>query len=87
MKEYFKNLWRAICGSNPFRKELDELKSKYEKTAADVSNLSVMCSTAIEKYNKAELLVIQFKTIADDMHSQLVEKDKIIERLNKQLKK
>lgn len=40
VKRYFRNLLRALFGMDPYRRELDELNEKYEKTAANVARLS-----------------------------------------------
>ena len=87
MKEYWKNLWNAIRGRNPYRAELDEVKAKYEKTAKDVSHLSVIYQKCIEQWNEAEVKASQVLTMADGLKQQLAERDQEIKRLRKQIKK
>lgn len=87
MKTYCKNLWNALWGRNPYRAELDEVKAKYEKTEADVTQLSVMYQKCIEHWNAADKTVEQLNALTDDLKRQLADRDKTIRQLQKQNKR
>ena len=87
MKAYWKNLWNALRGRNPYRTELDEVKAKYEKTEADVTQLSMMYQKCVEHWNAADKMVGQLNALTDDLKKQLDDRDQEIKRLRKQIKK
>ena len=62
MKRYFKNLWLALMGVNPFQQELDEKCSQYERTADNLSALQQQYYTALDNWDKAEKNDLKLQT-------------------------
>lgn len=53
MKRYFKNLWMALTGCDPFRDELEEKNSRLEKAAENVQSLQDQLYAALNKWNES----------------------------------
>ena len=72
----------ALCGSNPYRKELDGVKERYEKTAARVRELEDTFLVAEEKKAEAESMLGEFAKRLSEAESLLTEKqDRISEKV------
>lgn len=54
VKQYFKNLIRALLGRNPFQMELDEVREMYEKTAERVSELQEYYFKIVEQMDQSK---------------------------------
>lgn len=87
MKRYFRNLWLALTGSNPFRSELDEIRDKYEKTAAKVEQLSELYYNSLERWEKAEARtesvvkkLHDYENLIENLRERIVNKDILLER-------
>ena len=82
MKRYFVNLIAVLTGRDPFREELDELHSSYEKAAENVSLLT-------EKYYKcAELLEAADRKLAEaeaDFDKERRSYQKLVENLRERI--
>lgn len=75
MKRYLKNLMTAVCGSDPYRKELDRTKEEYRKTAERVDGLNEAFLAAEEKAAAAEALLEDYGKAAEKAESLLKEAD------------
>lgn len=78
MKYYLKNLLTALCGRNPYRQELDELKEEMEKARENVSTLQDAYYKEMEKSVDAERM-------QDEAVKLLEEYKSMIEKNGKQL--
>ena len=78
MKYYLKNLLTALCGRNPYRQELDELKEEMEKARENVSTLQDAYYKEMEKSVDAERM-------QDEAAKLLEEYKSMIEKNGKQL--
>jgi len=79
MKRYFKNVCLALMGINPFRQELDEKTSQYEKTADNLSALQKQYYTALENWDKAEKDASALQQLVENLRTRKKEKDAELE--------
>lgn len=93
MKRYLKNLWGAICGSDPFRAELKDAKEKMKKSADNLSAMQNQLYSALEKWDqalwaleKAEAQVKSLQQLTENLRRRIAEKDSLIARMEKELK-
>lgn len=75
MKRYFKNLWLALMGVNPFQQELDEKCSQYERTADNLSALQQQYYTALDNWDKAEKNACGQQQLVENLRVRIKEKD------------
>lgn len=89
MKRYFKNLLTAICGNDPFKKELEELKEEYEKTAKNVETLRDLYYKVLEKGARTEEQVavlekqaVGYQALVDNLRQRIREYQSRIKEYN-----
>ena len=94
MKQYFKNLWLALTGRNPFQEELDEAKGQMKKAAENLSAMQDQMYSALEKWDgEAKLLAQSQKQVAslqqltENLRERIADKDKMIAQLEEELNK
>jgi len=99
MKRYLKNLWGALCGSDPFRTELEEARERLEKAGENMRSLQDQlyaalnhwdgCQMKLEEANKAleaatETAACKQLKSMQRLVENLREKNKDLEKLMKQ---
>lgn len=55
MKRYLKNLWGALCGSDPFRTQLAEAREQLEKAAENISSLQDQLYAALNHWDGCQM--------------------------------
>lgn len=73
MKRYIRNLLIALRGRNPYQKELDGLKEKYEKAGENVRSLRGMYYGAVERWNEADKEVKQLQVLTENLRERIKE--------------
>lgn len=81
MKRYFRNLAIALFNGDPYKKELEDLSDKYEKTAQRVNMLEKLRADLEDKFVKD---VSGLKRLVDVFRQHLQEKDELLERMKKE---
>ena len=84
MKHYFKNLVTALCGSNPYQLELDDVREKYEKTAERVEQLEGLYNKALERWDEASKQLSSYQTLVENLRERVAEKDALVDRLKEE---
>ena len=79
MKRYFKNLVLAIRGRNPFAEEVADLREKLEKAGENVSWLSEMYYSALEKWEAAEKRAASQQQLVENLRERIRDKDAELE--------
>ena len=79
MKRYFRNLFLAIFGNDPFQKELDDLSEKYEKAADHVKSLQDLYYKINEKMEEDAKMLISNQTLIENLRQRVTEKEEELE--------
>lgn len=94
MKRYFKNLFIALCGNNPYQMELDRVREEYEKTTEKVYHLEEMYWKFQEQKAEIDKQVAGYQTLVENLRQRLKDKEKLvadysgtIAKLNEELNK
>ena len=89
MKRYLKNLLSAICGNNPYRLELDELKEQMKKADENVGMLQDAYYGVQEKMVEAKKLLAgyekqmkSYQTLVENYRERIKEYQQRIEKYN-----
>lgn len=83
MKRYFKNLWMALTGSDPFRDELEEKNSQLENAAENVQSLQDQLYAALNKWNESAKMAHDYEVLIENFRERINEKDTLMERMKK----
>ena len=81
MKRYFKNLFIALCGNNPYQMELDRVREEYEKTAEKVAQLEDLYWISKETKVDIDKRMASYQTLVENLRQRLKEKDEQIAQL------
>lgn len=81
MKRYFKNLFIALCGNNPYQMELDRVREEYEKTTEKVAQLEDMYWKFKEQKAEIDKQVTGYQTLVENLRQRLKEKDEQLSQL------
>lgn len=81
MKRYFKNLFIALCGNNPYQMELDRVREEYEKTTEKVAQLEDMYWKFKEQKAEIDKQVTGYQTLVENLRQRLKEKDEQLAQL------
>lgn len=88
MKRYFMNLWFALTGFNPYQRELEEMREKYEKTAVRVTDLQDMYFKVLDlngvisrKVSQLEKQVNDGARLVENLRERVRSKDSLISRM------
>lgn len=91
MRHYFRNLITALCGSNPYQMELDDIREKYGKTAERVGYLEDMYYKSLEKWDEsckqneeAGRQLASFQKLVETLRGHIKEKDELLDQLKKE---
>lgn len=84
MRHYFQNLMTALLGSNPYQKELDDVREKYGKTAERVGQLEDMYYKSLEKWEEAAKQLTGYQTLVENLRERVAEKDALIAQLKEE---
>lgn len=94
MRHYFENLWLALIGCNPYERELDDMRGKYEKTAERVSGLQELYFKTLEineqigkQVDKLEKRAKGDVKLIENLRKRIKEKDALIDRMKKDYQK
>ena len=94
MKQYLKNLFLALTGSNPFQVELEDTKQQLEKAAENVSALQDQLYSALEEWeHEAKMLEESQKReaglqqLTENLRERIADKDRMIAKLEEELNK
>ena len=80
MRRYLFNLWLALTGSDPYRKELDDALYKYEKTAERASGLQELYMQSLENNEKKDTEAKSLQRLVENLRGRLAEKNSELER-------
>lgn len=81
MKRYFKNLFIALFGNNPYQMELDRVREEYEKTTEKVAQLEDMYWKFKEQKAEIDKQVTGYQTLVENLRQRLKEKDEQLAQL------
>lgn len=94
MKQYFKNLWLALMGRNPFRIELDESREQLKEATENMKSLQDQLNFALKKWNQEAKMLEQslqqvksLQVLTENLRERIAGKDKLIAELEKELNK
>ena len=90
MKQYLMNLMMAITGKDPFRAELEKVRSEYEKTARNFESLNEMYLKGLERLDEsskklkaAKAETMSQQRLVDNLRARVTEKDALIAEMEK----
>lgn len=83
-KKYFRHLFIALLGRNPFRVELEQVTHEYEQTAAKVRHLDELRYTLEQKVAEETAKVHQFENLTENQRQRLTDKDITIDAMTKE---
>lgn len=91
MKQYFRNLWFAIIGGNPYADEVDDLRKKMEKDGEDMLILRNQLYAALNQWDKCQMQLEETKktlkeATATPAHKQLKSMQRLVENLRERIK-
>ena len=92
MKQYIYNVWIALTGSNPFQKDLDDVREKYEKTAENYSRLQELYYKSLEnneavrkQWDALEEQNVRLLQMAKDTKNQEQSLQQLVENLRERI--
>lgn len=84
MKHYWKILFMALMGKNPFRKELEQVTQNYEKTARRIDSLDESLYHLEKRLYDSSEREKNCQALIENLRKRLSEKDQTIEDLRKE---
>ena len=81
MKRYFKNLWMALTGSDPFRDELEEKNSQLENAAENVQALQDQLYAALDKWEQSVLMAEKSSKAFEEVSEKLASERQMVHDL------
>ena len=78
---YIKNLMTALLGDNPYRKELEEIRGRYEKTAVRVAQLEEIRFRLEEQMDGTEKQLASYQSLIENLRERVREKDELIHKM------
>lgn len=87
MKRYFKNLWHAFIGKNPFHDELTRVKEEFDVLKSKVSDLSNLYYEASSKIQVSEQQIRDYQQLVENLRRRLADKDDVIKALQSAMTK
>lgn len=79
VKSYFRGLWLALTGKNPYRMELELLHSNYTKLETLVAKLNKDYYLCQEKMNKDAARIASLQNLVESLRQRIKDKDLVIE--------
>lgn len=83
IRRYFKNLFTALVGNNPYQMEQDRLREEYEKTVDKVRQLDELYWVFKEKQAEADKQMASYQVLVENLRQRLAEKDELIDQIKK----
>ena len=81
MKRYFKNLWMALTGCDPFRDELEEKNSQLENAAENVQALQDQLYAALDKWEQSVLMAEKSSKAFEEVSEKLASERQMVHDL------
>lgn len=81
MKRYFKNLWLALIGRNPYQLELERIREDFSQTKAKVRDLNELYYELRSKMLTSENQINDYQVLIENLRRRLVDKDDVIKAL------
>lgn len=81
IKRYFKTLLTAFLGMDPYRQELEQVRSKYEETARDVRALHDLYYICRGREEQASQQIVGLQKLVELLRDRIKEKDELIEQM------
>lgn len=78
---YIKNLMTALFGENPYRRELEEIRDHYEKTAERVAQLEDIRFMFEQKMDDTEKQLASYQALVENLRERVREKDELIHKM------
>lgn len=93
MKQYFSDLLAALCGNNPYRRQLDALREQIEKAGENANTLRDSyykevgrAADAEQKYGEASALLAEYQEKLEKAGRQVASLQKLVENLREHIK-
>ena len=84
---YFKNLFLALLGRDPYGDEVKELREQMKKAEENVNALRGMHYNAVQAYSEVNKQVTKLQSLVEQLRRHLSEKDAILKRMKKDYQK
>lgn len=84
IEDYFKNLWFALTGNNPYQVELDQVREEYGRTADRVNQLEDFYYKALEKWDESNGHIKDYQALVENLRERVAEKDATISQLREE---
>jgi chromosome segregation ATPase len=86
LSRYLQNLMAAICGSDPYRMELDRVREEYEKTAARVAGLDELCDEFRSRQAELAGQIGDYQVLVENFRGRISDKDEQIAQMKREWK-
>ena len=83
-KRYFKNLWLALLGRNPYQMERVEARGHLEKAAEDLKAALDVCEKTLDQWGESQKQLMQMQQLVETLRGHLREKDDQLEQLHRE---
>lgn len=84
MRNYFRNLFTALAGNNPYQMELDRVREEYEKTAERVEQLDELYYTIKGNLAQSDARLADYQQLVENLRRRIVDKDDLIGRMREE---
>lgn len=81
MKEYLKNLWLALCGRYPYKKERDQLAVEVDVWRENSRALKRQYMSALDMMEKKDKQIADYQHLTENLRERLADKDTLMERM------
>lgn len=94
MKQYFRNLWTALTGRNPYQLELDRVKEEFENAHAELLQVSEKISALGTAHAQMSKIIVEdakmndsLKQLVENLRERIGEKDELIRQMREDYRK
>lgn len=81
VRQYFKTLFLALIGKNPYRLELECIRAEHEKTKKDVEDLHHLYNICKENDDRKNEQITSLQNLVEVLRERIREKDSQIEQM------
>lgn len=88
MKQYFKRLWIALCGRNPYRENLERMREELAQAKIECEIVSEQKEQTIglvailsKKIEETDKQVASYQTLVENLRERIAEKDEMIAQM------
>ena len=81
VNRYFRNLWLALLGNNPYQMEMIEAMGHLEMASKSLRDTQDMCHETMDRWGESQKQLTQMQQLVETLRDHLREKDEQLAQL------